>query len=106
MSSNVKIEARQNDPESSQEERISKERFDCVLMDMQMPEMDGMEATRQIRATPALAGLRIIAMTANIQHSDRELCFAAGMNDYITKPFLPEKFYATIAKWLPEKLLY
>ncbi len=76
-------------------------RFDCVLMDMQMPEMDGLETTRLLRADPAMKGLRIIAMTANIRQTDRDSCFAAGMDDFITKPFSPDQFYTTIAKWLP-----
>jgi CheY-like chemotaxis protein/HPt (histidine-containing phosphotransfer) domain-containing protein len=80
---------------------VRSERFDCVLMDMQMPEMDGLEATRLLRADPTMEGLKIIAMTANIQQVDRDNCFAAGMDDFITKPFLPAQFYATIAKWLP-----
>lgn len=74
--------------------------FDCVLMDVQMPELDGLEATRTLRADPATANLRIIALTANAQQSDRDLCHVAGMDDFITKPFLPEQFYATIAKWV------
>jgi len=81
-------------------ECLHKARFDCVLMDMQMPEMDGLEATRLIRADPALADLRIIALTANIMRTDRERCSAAGMDDFITKPFLPDQFYTTLAKWL------
>ena len=80
---------------------VRNQRFDCVLMDMQMPEMDGLEATRLLRADPDMKGLKIIAMTANIQKADRDSCFAAGMNDFITKPFSPELFYSTIAKWLP-----
>jgi PAS domain S-box-containing protein len=79
-------------------DKVSKGYFDCILMDMQMPEMDGLEATRHIRADPSMAGLKIIALTANIQKSDRDTCFEVGMDDFITKPFLPEKFYSTIVK--------
>ena len=85
-------------------ECLRKAHFDCVLMDMQMPEMDGLEATRQIRADPALAELRVIALTANIMQTDREKCSAAGMNDFITKPFLPDQFYTILAKWLPKQV--
>jgi len=74
--------------------------FDCVLMDMQMPEMDGLEATRRLRTDPAMKHLKIIAMTANIRPEDRQRCYAAGMDDFITKPFSPDQFYATIAKWI------
>jgi CheY-like chemotaxis protein len=79
---------------------LHKARFDCVLMDLQMPEMDGLEAARQIRADPDLAGISIIALSANIMQSDREQCFAAGMDDFITKPFLPEPFFVVLTKWL------
>ncbi|MBI5657992.1 MAG: response regulator [Nitrosomonadales bacterium] len=82
-------------------ELLRREPFDCILMDMRMPEMDGLETTRQIRADPALAGARIIAMTANASGDDRERCLAAGMDDFIGKPFQPDNFYATLAKWLP-----
>ncbi len=77
------------------------EQFDCVLMDIQMPVMDGYEATQRIRDELELSGLPVIAMTADVWDGDREQCLAAGMNDYISKPFRPEALYATIARWLP-----
>ena len=82
---------------------LSREHFDCVLMDMQMPEMDGLEATRIIRADPGMAGTPVIGITANVANEDRERCLAAGMDDFIGKPFKPHIFYATIAKWLPAR---
>jgi len=74
--------------------------FDCVLMDIQMPVLDGLETTKLIRANPAFAGIPVIAMTANVSGEDRERCLAAGMNDFISKPFKPYAFYAVIAKCL------
>jgi two-component system, sensor histidine kinase and response regulator len=79
---------------------LRQEHFDCVLMDVQMPEMDGFTATRQIRADPLLAGTHVIAMTANASTEDRERCFAAGMNDFVTKPVLPERLYSVLARGL------
>lgn len=80
---------------------LCRQHFDCVLMDMQMPIMDGLEATRRIRADAAMAGTPVIAMTANVSGEDRERCLAAGMDDFVSKPFKPAALYATIAKWLP-----
>jgi CheY-like chemotaxis protein len=68
-------------------ESVERQPYDVVLMDVQMPEMDGLEASRRITAKwPADARPRIVAMTANAMQGDREMCLAAGMDDYITKP--------------------
>ncbi|MBL8289000.1 MAG: response regulator [Rubrivivax sp.] len=74
--------------------------FDCVLMDVQMPVMDGLEATRRIRADPALAALPVVGMTANAWQEDREVCLNAGMNDFTTKPVEPARLYAAVARCL------
>ncbi len=82
---------------------LRNERFDCVLMDMQMPVMGGIEATRKIRAIPSLADLPIIAMTANATGEDKEECLNAGMNDFISKPFFADHFYRKLLLWLSKK---
>jgi PAS domain S-box-containing protein len=74
--------------------------YDLILMDMQMPEMDGLEATRQIRAQPRLALLPIIAMTANAFAEDRERCIEAGMNDFIVKPVDPDDLKMMLLRYL------
>ncbi len=80
-------------------------RFDLVLMDVQMPGMTGLEATRRIRAgSGAAASVPIVAMTANAMRGDREQCVEAGMNDYITKPFRPQALLAMVECWATDEL--
>jgi signal transduction histidine kinase/CheY-like chemotaxis protein/HPt (histidine-containing phosphotransfer) domain-containing protein len=80
--------------------------FDCVLMDVQMPVMDGLEATRRIRADARLAGLRVLAMTATATSDERERCLAAGMDDFIAKPIQPALLVRTVAAWLPARRVH
>jgi two-component system sensor histidine kinase/response regulator len=84
-------------------EKIKSDFFDLVLMDIQMPEMDGLSATRAIRRMKGFESLPIVAMTAHAMSSDRELSLQAGMNDHINKPIdLPELFQA-LARWIPPR---
>ena len=73
---------------------------DIVLMDIQMPEMDGFEATRHIRTNPRYQNLPVIAMTAHALKGDREKCLQAGMNDHISKPIDPQILFSTLSRWL------
>jgi PAS domain S-box-containing protein len=79
---------------------VQASRPDLVLMDLQLPEMDGLEATRAIRRMPAFADLPILAMTANAFAEDRKACQDAGMNDFVAKPVNPKDFYETLWRWL------
>jgi two-component system, sensor histidine kinase and response regulator len=74
--------------------------YDVVLMDMQMPVMDGVTSTREIRKEKRFKDLPVIAMTANAMQVDRDLCLAAGMNDHIPKPIEPEDLWKTLLKWV------
>jgi CheY-like chemotaxis protein len=78
------------------------EAFDLIFMDVQMPYMDGMKATRTIRKN-GFDNVPIIAMTAHAMKGDREKCLDAGMNDYITKPIKKEFVFEMIDKWVPNK---
>jgi len=76
------------------------DRFAAVLMDVQMPVMDGYEATRALRAQERMAGLPIIAVTANALQSERERCMEAGMTDYVSKPIDPDRLRVVLEKWV------
>ena len=93
----------QTDTAENGAEAIRKTRhtaYALILMDMQMPTIDGLEATRQLRQNTAYRHTPVIAMTANAFAEDRARCFEAGMNDFLTKPFDPERLYAIVLKWL------
>ncbi len=80
--------------------KLEAQPFDGVLMDLQMPVMDGFEASQAIRNHPAWRELPILAMTANAMSGDRERCLEAGMNDHIAKPIDPMRLYAMLAQWI------
>jgi two-component system, sensor histidine kinase and response regulator len=81
-------------------EMVGRQPYELVLMDMQMPVMDGVTATREIRKLPGMARLPIIAMTANAMEQDRRKCMEAGMNDVVIKPVEPQDLHAAVALWL------
>jgi CheY-like chemotaxis protein len=88
-------------------EATGRTRYDLVLMDCRMPEMDGFEATRRIRAretastTTRTPRLPIVALTAHVLESDRQSCLAAGMDDYLSKPFTRLQLERMLTRWLP-----
>ena len=84
--------------------RVQETDYALILMDMQMPRLDGLVATRLIRATPGYATTPILAMTANAFTEDRRHCLEAGMNDFLTKPFNPDVLFAILLRWLDKTL--
>ncbi|MCJ9713253.1 response regulator, partial [Bordetella hinzii] len=80
--------------------KVGETDYDIVLMDMQMPVMDGITATQEIRKLPRFAALPIVAMTANAMESDRQRCLDAGMNDHVPKPIEPEQLWRTLLRWI------
>ncbi len=88
---------------------VQQKKYAAILMDIQMPEMDGLEATRIIRHTAADRKLPVIAMTAHAMKSDREKCMEAGMDDYLAKPIVPDDLFSVLAQWIklePRKSTY
>ncbi|MCW8875831.1 MAG: YfiR/HmsC family protein, partial [Kangiellaceae bacterium] len=84
-------------------QKATSNRYDFILMDIQMPIMDGYQAARAIRESYSFDELPIIAMTANAMGGDKEKCLASGMNDYISKPIRINEFFETISKWIKTK---
>jgi len=82
--------------------KAQRKRYDLILMDMQMPRLDGMAAARRIRQGALGAHTPIVAMTANAFDEDRQRCVDAGMNDFITKPVDPQTLFSVLLQWLPK----
>ena len=83
-------------------DKVKETEFDCVLMDIQMPVMDGYEASRTIRADNRYDSLPIIAMTANAMQGDKEKCLDVGMNDHVAKPINPKELFSALIQWIPK----
>ncbi len=81
-------------------DKVAHQQYDLILMDMQMPVMDGLTATCRLREQKGHGGLPIVAMTANVMIDDRDACLAAGMDDYLAKPIDPEKLWAALRRWI------
>ena len=86
-------------------DKVKEQVFDLILMDCQMPEMDGFEATEKVRSmdNPALANIPIVALTADVQKETRENCLQKGMNDFVSKPFTLDDITTLIQKWVKKE---
>ena len=82
---------------------LARQRYDAVLMDIQMPNMDGVAATLALRRLPHLSDLPVIGLSANVLAEDRKRCQAAGMSDFVAKPIEPKELFAALSYWLPER---
>jgi CheY-like chemotaxis protein len=96
----LKVDLAMNGSEAVALARLS--RYALILMDMQMPEMNGVDATRAIRRAPLNAATPILALTANAFEQDRQICLDAGMNDHIPKPIEPDLLFVRLLKWLDQ----
>jgi two-component system sensor histidine kinase/response regulator len=99
----IELDIASNGREALEMVRAAGGKYAAVLMDVQMPEMDGLAATRAIREDPTLRDVPILAMTANAMKADLEACLAAGMNDHITKPIERKALLQTLRRWLPAR---
>jgi two-component system sensor histidine kinase/response regulator len=99
----IELEIASNGRQALEMVRAAPDRYAVVLMDVHMPEMDGLAATRAIRSDPALQRLPVLAMTANAMKSDLDACIDAGMNDHITKPIERKSLLQTLRRWLPAR---
>jgi CheY-like chemotaxis protein/HPt (histidine-containing phosphotransfer) domain-containing protein len=100
----IELEIANNGREAVDMITAAPDRYAAVLMDVQMPEMDGLAATRALRELPATRNLTIIAMTANAMKADLDACLAAGMNDHVTKPIDRHALLQTLRRWLPARV--
>jgi two-component system sensor histidine kinase/response regulator len=97
----MQVELAENGAQGVQ--RAKEGSYDLVLMDLQMPVMDGLEAAQRIRAMPGRERMPILAMTANAMAGDRERSLAVGMNDHVTKPIVPDELFDVLLRWLPDR---